>query len=305
MRPRLIAMGFDDNYLFPALVTLFSARSSYSGEIRVLIAHDGVSLTKESLILVEQVCGFLDIELSFKQLSLPKYLSGAGHLSAISWARILLISQLNEEFVWLDSDLLLFPGWDALIRQDYFQEGMGVAAALDTNTAPVSQNNAAYESAGNRYINSGVLVLSPDLLKQDFKKGLVDSIVLYKDLGFQWLDQDVLNHNLEGRLYLLPQHLNQQVIPYRLGKVSGTVLHFYTDAKPWLGPSRIAGFWSYSVRIWNRSARDLLKKTAGNTHLRKSLKTLYKKTSRSESLNWGSKPAPQRMVLAIARLIWS
>jgi lipopolysaccharide biosynthesis glycosyltransferase len=305
MRPRLIAMGFDDNYTMPALVTLFSARQSFSGTIRVLVAYDETTLGLESISLVEQVCKILEIEVSFEKLTLPGHLIGAGHISSITWARILLMSNLDEEFVWLDCDILLLPGWESLILEDLFQGGTGIAAALDLAvSSSASPNNAAYSAAGQRYVNTGVLLVNPMKLGSEFQLVISAAIARYQELGFQWLDQDVLNYSLGGKSGLLPQELNLQVHISRMRKVEGKVLHFNMDAKPWLGPFRITYFWSFSVRAWDRYSKGLHRALGSDETLKNSVSELRKKAARAESLNWAEKRAPQRLVLALSRFVW-
>lgn len=304
MKTRLLTMGFDDNYLFPALVTLFSARKSFEGSLRLLIAHDGESLSRESISLLKDACSSLKISVSFMRIRIPESLKGFGHLSRMSWARIILMTSLDEEFLWLDADLILNEGWSHLLNSQKLESPEGIGAALDPNPAPADSKNSAYSVAGGRYINAGVLIVDPSRISQDFLQSVELAMVDYSQLGLEWLDQDVINYCLRGRGEVLSQEFNTQVPIKRLGATSGKILHFTSDAKPWLGPFRLAYFWSFSVRYWNRNARSLIKSLDGRPTLQSSVRRLRKKTFQGQNLNWRKDTLLKRFLLHSSWLIW-
>ena len=304
MKTRLLTMGFDDNYLFPALVTLFSARKSFDGSLRLLIAHDGESLSSESISLLKDVCSYLKISVSFMRISIPESLTGFGHLSRMSWARIILMTSLDEEFLWLDADLILEDGWSHLLHSQKLEGPEGIGAALDPNPAPEGSSNSAYAVAGDYYINDGVLLVDPSRISQDFLQAVELAMMDYSQLGLEWLDQDVINYSLRGRGEVLSQEFNTQVPIKRLGATSGKILHFTSDAKPWLGPFRLIYFWSFSVRHWNRNARLLVESLDRDRSLQSSVRRLRKRTLQGQNLNWRNASLMKRFLLTSSRLIW-
>ena len=304
MNPRLIAMGFDDNYLFPALVTLFSARRGYAKELRVLIAHDGKCLSADSISLISETCLELKIDVSFKEIDFPDSLGGFGHLSRMSWARIILMSEVREPFLWLDADLLLQPGWESLLFDSYSLQSTGMVAALDTNFTNTNTRNTAYVVAGDSYINDGVLLVDPGALDNHVIQRLSEGISRYSELGFEWLDQDVINFSLEGKGGVLPQIFNRQVPIGKAKKTSGKILHFTSDAKPWSGPWRLLYFYSFSVRFWNEYATALVKFVSNNPSLQSSLMRVRKAALRAERLPMNSGPIRRKVLLGLARIIW-
>lgn len=304
MKTRLLTMGFDDNYLFPALVTLFSARKSFDGSLRLLIAHDGESLSPKSIALLEDACSSMKISVSFMRIRIPAALKGFGHLSRMSWARIILMTSLDEEFLWLDADLILGEGWSHLLDSQKLESPEGIGAALDPNPAPEGSRNAAYAVAGSSYINDGVLLVDPSRISQDFLQLVELAIADYAQLGLEWLDQDVINYSLRGRGEVFSQEFNTQVPIKRLGPTNGKILHFTSDAKPWLGPFRLIYFWSFSVRHWNRNARLLIKSLNTDPLLQGSIRRLRKKTFQGQNLNWRNGDSLKRFLLFSSRLIW-
>ena len=304
MKPRLIAMGFDDNYLFPALVTLFSARRGYAKELKVLIAHDGECLSADSISLIRETCLELKIDVSFKEIDFPDFLGGSGHLSRMSWARIILMSEVSEQFLWLDADLILQSGWESLLFDGHSLQAAGLAAALDSNFTNTNVLNTAYVVAGEAYINDGVLLVDPNALDTRVLQRLGEGISRYSELGFEWLDQDVINFSLEGKGGVLPQSFNRQVPIHKVKKTTGFILHFTSDAKPWSGPWRLLYFYSFSVRFWNEYASALVKFVSNKPTLQSSLKRARKAALRAERLSMNTGPFRRKVLLGLARIIW-
>ncbi len=130
------------------------------------------------------------------------------------------------------------------------------------------------------------------------------AVVDYSQLGLEWLDQDVINYSLRGRGEILSQEFNVQVPIKRLVATTGKILHFTSDAKPWLGPFRLVYFWSHSVRHWNLFARLLIKSLDEKPTLQRSVRLLRKKTFQGQNVNWQNETLLKRFLLYSSRQIW-
>jgi lipopolysaccharide biosynthesis glycosyltransferase len=304
MTNRLIAMAFDDNYVFPALVVLYSGRKFYEGEIRVVIGYDPQTLSGTSISLIERVCKQLTIEVSFVMVEIPGFLEGVGHISKMSWARMFLIEQLDHDFVWLDSDILLQPGWHQILIDQSLAEGSGIAAALDTGVANVNPENAARIKAGGGYVNAGVLVVKPSQIDAEKRNAFMSAMRKYAELKFQWMDQDIINYCYAGKTGRILSEYNVQVSISRLERLSGRILHFSSNAKPWLGIYRLAYFWSFAVRIWNGTARNLYKELRSDKSTREEFKLLRKQAARNQGLGNQIPSLGFRVAALAASLLW-
>ena len=304
MTNRSIAMAFDDNYVFPALVALFSGRKFYEGEIRVVIGYDPQTLSGTSISLIERVCRKLVIEVSFVVVEIPGFLEGVGHISKMSWARMFLIEQLDHDFVWLDSDILLQPGWHQILSDTSLAGGSGIAAALDTGVANVNPENAARIKAGGGYVNAGVLVVRPSQIDAEKRNAFMSAMLKYAELKFQWMDQDIINYCYAGKTGTIPAQYNVQVSISRIVRLDGRILHFSSNAKPWLGIYRLAYFWSFAVRIWNGTARDLYKELRSDKPTSEAFKLLRGQVARNQNLSDQIPSLGYKVAALAASIIW-
>ncbi len=299
-------MGFDDNYLFPALVTIFSARQTFAGPINLIVAREANSLSASSTDLLVRVCEALDVSVRLETLHLPVGAISSGHISKITWARVALLTTLKSGFVWLDADLILRPGWDALLITDL--DGFALGGVLD-NSAPSLESsgmeaNFAKVAAGTKYVNAGVLVAEPSRIGSSHSERLNEAVSNYSSKGFQWLDQDAINYAFEGRVKLLPSEFNKQVSPRSLFKIEAKILHMTSDMKPWLGPFRLAFFWAKSVRDFNKVQKELERRFQNSAETLRAIRAVRARALRAEKLDWSREPIPKRFLLQLSRRIW-
>lgn len=304
MTNRSIVMAFDDNYVFPALVAMYSGRKFYDGQIRVVIGYDPQTLSANSISLINQVCRKLAIEVSFVVVEIPGFLEGVGHISKMSWARMFLIEQLDLDFVWLDSDILLQPGWDQIVSDKNLAKGSGIAAALDPGVANVEPENAARIAAGMGYVNAGVLVVNPSQIGVEKRDAFMSAMRRYAELKFQWMDQDVINYCYAGETGRIPSEFNVQVSISRMKRLEGRILHFSSNAKPWLGIYRLAYFWSFAVRIWNGTAQGLYKELRSDKQISEALKLLRVQAARNQRPIGQIPSLGYRVAALAASIIW-
>jgi len=259
----IVAMAFDDKYLFPALVAIYSAYSRRSSEFKLLVAFDPSQLSSESRSKVSKVCELIGVELGFIELHLPKFLAIHGHFSALTWARLFIPEEINRPFVYLDADTVCNSGWDELFN--HLSLGTtGISAVLQP-VEWLSSGNAAIAATQGKYISAGVMVVRPALLPTTFLEDSLEACKNYVQHRFEYVDQCVINFVMGGRVDVLDDRFNILVPLAVRSKTEGTILHFAGSVKPWTAINRFRFFYSYSVKKWAHGARGMLRalKTLG------------------------------------------
>jgi lipopolysaccharide biosynthesis glycosyltransferase len=253
----IVAMAFDDKYLFPALVAIYSAYLRQASRFKLLVAYDSAMLSPVSRNRIYQVCELIGLELGFIELRLPKFLATHGHFSALTWARLFLPEEIDRPFVYLDADTVCDNGWGELFAN--FDLGTTGISAVLQGINGLSADNAAVAASKGNYISAGVMVVRPALLPITFREEALEACKNYSQNGFQWVDQDVINFVLEGRVDLLESRFNVLVPLVGKKKLEGNILHFAGSQKPWTALYRFRYFYSFSVKRWGGEARRMLK----------------------------------------------
>lgn len=263
-----VAYAFDENFAFPALVSLHSLlRHCSSAELEVLILDCGIG--QESRKKLAAVADLKGVPLRFivaKAEDLKGFASDAGHFSSASnanFARFLLPKILSHgSVIYLDADTLLLSDitelWDfcearpepILASRDYFN--IFLNAFVNADLFLTSQRFRMLErlkiSDETPYYNSGVLFLrSEPLLALGIEEGA--RALNAAEPGLRNLpDQNILNVLLKGRVGEFGFAWNYQIQEARLlegpweypgvidyKKITPKLLHYVSGQKPWLG----------------------------------------------------------------------
>jgi lipopolysaccharide biosynthesis glycosyltransferase len=238
--PRLACSAIDDAYLWPWMIMIHSAHKN-SGNVKVkyLLANVNELLSPQAEILACDFGREIGIDLEVRKFTSDLKSQYEFQFNITVYARIILMDELAEDFLWLDSDLLLLPGWSNIFdeRGDYQGKDCVFHAVKDikqTRNYLEREDNAAYRAAGERYFNTGVLRASP----KNWRK-LPESkrwIALASDLkghSLKYPDQDVLNLLGAKHTSLLPSGYNSIV-----GSSTGLtdplyIKHYAGSPKPW------------------------------------------------------------------------
>jgi lipopolysaccharide biosynthesis glycosyltransferase len=109
----LVCTGIDDNYLWPWMVSIFSASIHSQKKIKVGLGVIKGNFSRKNLELARNFCNYLKIDLIYKEFEFDIQVQ-LEHLPKETYIRILWMDVLDEQFLWLDSDTLALPGWDEI-----------------------------------------------------------------------------------------------------------------------------------------------------------------------------------------------
>jgi lipopolysaccharide biosynthesis glycosyltransferase len=149
------------------------------------------------------------------------------------------MDQLDEEFLWLDADLLLSPGWSEIFNQkgDRPTDDCVFYAVKDieqTLSRLRTLENSAFKRAGNRYFNAGVLRVNPmNWRALPASKNWFEIASDLNSYNMQYSDQDILNFLGSDKTSLLPSGFNWIVGSPIDPRDNVLCRHYAGSPKPW------------------------------------------------------------------------
>jgi lipopolysaccharide biosynthesis glycosyltransferase len=246
----LVASAFDDNYLWPWACSAFSAIRSGGQTPKFLIANVDGLLSPRGEELVLRTSEALGFSAEIVPLKTPTWdVHYTNQWNATVFARLLLLDQLQERFLWLDSDTLVLNGWQEVAErsEDLFATSDVIACAVrdrDSTLARMARTrtNEAFLASHGEYVNAGIFVGDPQRWRAArMHDRWMNVVATQSRRGFEYFDQDVLNLVLAGRIGILPRAYNHIVSELTMG--DERVLHFAGYPKPWnLSPDGQAFF---------------------------------------------------------------
>ena len=246
----LVASAFDDKYLWPWACSAFSAIRSGGQPPNFLIANVDGLLSPPGEELVLRTSEALGFKAEIVPLKTPTWdVHYTNQWNATVFARLLLLDQLQERFLWLDSDTLVLNGWQQIAErsEELFATSDVIACAVRDCDATLAQmaktgTNEAFLASNGNYVNAGIFVGDPQRWRAEgIQDRWMDVVDTQSRRGFEYLDQDVLNLVLAGRIGTLPRVYNHIVAEATTG--GEHVLHFAGYPKPWkLSPDSQAFF---------------------------------------------------------------
>lgn len=300
-----VVMSFDDGYLIPALVALFSAKSSFPGTFRLFVVYDKDSLSVLNREVLTNACGILNINITLLAIELPHYIFSQGHFTVSTWARLFIPSLVKEPFVYLDADVLCFPGWESLLEYDIvILEGVSAVGALEIEGDLCPENQAVLASGGC-YVNAGVLIMNPEQFPSTYEADVAAACTNYDQLGFQWVDQCVLNYVLRGKISLMDRGFNTQVRNNQKLPKHYFVLHYSGAAKPWQAVTRVLFLTSPSVLVWRSFAKRMFRELVSSGIPTQFLKKEYASISKKDWINSENISKSRVLLLRLVRFCFS
>lgn len=279
----VIASAIDDNYVWPLLVVLKSAIKNTSRPVKFLLGYSSDQLKAHSISILANVFEQWGIRYEFIELNFDLNVEFDNYLTATTYARLFMADVLEENFLWIDADVMCLPGWDELANLEVNLAGdvaiIGVKDPFADTVSPGKiPRNAALSAAGMNYFNAGVVYLSPRIWRRlGGPQRWREAQKSYASLNLDFHDQCILNYVLAGHSHIASPELNYLVRNDRGRLVSDPkVVHFAGGFKPWHMPNMALAILSpqphrdlyrkYAILQW-QLALELYKKNP--SHARK------------------------------------
>ena len=112
----IYCFGIDDNYVWPLLACLYSAKKNSKKFDSVHIIYDPNYLHENSLNEVKDVCELLGINPTFVSLQIPINVMGQGHITPTSYLRLQVPDMFRGKVFWFDTDLLFLKRWQRISK---------------------------------------------------------------------------------------------------------------------------------------------------------------------------------------------
>ena len=206
-----VAVSFDDNYLFPFLLLAFSISQNSSIPHKIIIANVNSTLSQESQNLVDRFCTLVGLKIKIFEASIPQNVRTSSRVSIAGYGRLWLADNLSEDFVYIDTDSLVLPGWEKVFD---FIELLDQSSELLLAAMPALENKTppwpieVGDETQYRF-HSSILVINSRNWKEHFAKQ--ESIPwqkiasMHDELKFVGHDQPVLQYAAQGKYLHLPE----------------------------------------------------------------------------------------------------
>jgi len=239
-----IVTGHNTGYVYPWMLMARTCALNTTGSFKMIAANMNNSMDARDIHFMSEYAKHLGINFEILDLALPEDLMKQLGRMAIGYISLLFLDALDEDFVWLDSDLILKPGWEKIFDLGGDKELGGktikhpVIRAAKDRAATVNQHkfknrNGAYLKNPQNYFNCGVMWLSPSNWKK-FKLDEVwkDVVRRESELGLEFIDQDILNYLLHDKVEIMSKRLNYITGDFYVR--DPLITHFAGYPKPWV-----------------------------------------------------------------------
>jgi lipopolysaccharide biosynthesis glycosyltransferase len=179
------------------------------------------------------------------------------HVTRAAYLRLLIPNLIREEkVIYLDSDLIVLSDLSELYAtstEQFFLAGVPDPRGASSSKMPRKQDDV--------YINSGVLVMNLEGLRQDhFLQKCAQINASYPGLA-TWVDQCLINKYAENRKVIIDAKWNRQIIADEVtleefnnyvSNGNSSIIHFLGRMKPWnagSGPHVAKFWWDYADRL--------------------------------------------------------
>ena len=228
-----ICFALDDNYLWPFLVSVFSAKVTAPETNRICIIYDPKSLKYESIVFIKSCLDTLNINAHFIESKVDVQYRNSNHISKSAFLRINLPIHLEGTILYVDCDIVFMQGWTSIfgVAKLFEREPEALAARKHWGEMNSEKNRSIIESK-DRYFNSGVLLIHHGRwLENSYAVKAQEAMLGYNKLGFEWADQCVLNWIFKGDYFEIKQKYN--TVPAEFKRKRTKILHFAGSVKPW------------------------------------------------------------------------
>jgi len=225
--------ALDENYVWPFLVSIFSAKKHKFDLKAINIIYDKSLLSSESRFFISKFLKNLDISVVFFLVKTPEGYTQKNHISKSSFLRLLAPSQIGGLIIYFDCDVLFLRNWHRITNFTSVLKTQNLSVGARRHWGQISSNfNRAIIESNNRYFNSGVLILNSSRWRYERLDLKCEKAILeYSKLLFEFADQCVLNYVLKGKYLDIHKDFNATPGEFRVRRTK--LLHFAGSIKPW------------------------------------------------------------------------
>ena len=226
-----IAFVIDDRYVDQLLFTIHSIEKLSKSTHEYDIFYE--KLLHSSIRKIEKLRNLLSAEIYRHQIDSTAEFFDNQHISRASLIRILIPRYIDNDFLYLDVDILILKELNEIEIRSTIESQHPLGARIEWNQKEwKTSRNSAIVAAQGKYFNAGVMYIVAPIWKQmGLTERAMDVLKSYSDLGFQFSDQCVLNYLVAGEFSSLDNKFNT----YFLEKESykSHIVHFAGSMKPW------------------------------------------------------------------------
>jgi len=239
-----IVTGHNTGYVYPWMMMARTCARNTTGQFKMIAANMNRTMDEKDIHFMSEYAKHLGIKLEILDLELPQDLLEQLGKMAIGYISLLFLDALEEDFVWLDSDLLLRPGWERIFHLQGDKELGGksikypvIRAAKDREVTvkqhKIKNTNGAFLKNPQNYFNCGVMWLSPSNWKKfKLNHAWQDVVRRESELGLEFIDQDILNYLLHDKVEIMSKRLNYITGDFYVQ--DPLITHFAGYPKPWV-----------------------------------------------------------------------
>ena len=246
-----VVFCFDANFVNYAAVATFSAFKNSESKLKIywVIPHNSLDIVSP----VKEILTYKGIDITIQPVD-EKHFKGwrnIGHLSLASYLRLLIPDVIQEsKVIYLDCDVIVQSD-----LSDLFKIELGNNAIGGVHDEYAERDTAIPRIKNDQYINSGVLILQLDKLRNDQFFEKCCAIYSKFENKINWADQCIINKYGESRKTIISRQWNFYFSTEKNLKISKAdmttqfkeahLVHFVGVIKPWSinCPTQVGDFW--------------------------------------------------------------
>ena len=251
-----VAMAADSNYVYPTGIAINTLAKSTKASVRLLVAvpRDWKRwVSSDELQMLVELAELNGWEAQIVQCpisagDLPRTL----HISSMTFMKPAIFDIATEEtLLFIDGDLIGQAEWTDM------KDHIGDSVVAGVSVADMDDFEKVW--APNRppgwYINAGVLAVKPALWQEQYSACWREHLGRYRELGFKYLEQDIMNACLRGSSSTLPRKFN--ACPAFGDPIEeASIVHYAGWFKPWLAvPAEVRKLNPHMQDAFNRYSK--------------------------------------------------
>ena len=262
---------FDDNYIVPFLVSVFSANKVLGPDLRIVIVqpiqeYSEMGLTKKALHICTECLQVLGIDFEIIRVNVDSFSEDALPLWArfpkTTWLRYYYIfnAEVSQRTIhYVEADMIFLKNTPSIFDIKLF--GNAVSGRISPGHVDFEKKWGA-NITEPWYFNCGVMAINVQKWRERIDQSEWWQVISnYKDFDFDVIEQDALNYFFRGTQVPLKRELNSYPSEFKLGE--DAILHFAGHHKPWNFSPRVLRFREkpnviISMKIWDALEKEVL-----------------------------------------------